>query len=52
MMLRAVLYAGSLLGRSRPGADEGQTPEELLPPRAEGGLDIHHIDTGEGTATG
>jgi beta-lactamase superfamily II metal-dependent hydrolase len=50
MNLRAVLFAG-MFGSAVPlPLAKAQVVGELLPPRLDGGMDIHHINTGEGSA--
>lgn len=50
--LRAVIFAVISGGMAflPQGTAYAQTAGELLPPRADGGIDIHHINTGEGAA--
>ncbi len=50
--LRAVLSAAIFCGTALLPHSEAyaQKAGELLPPRADGGIDIHHINTGEGAA--
>ncbi len=50
MSLRVILSAGILSITIALSPMRAQVVGEPLPPRAEGGMDIHHINTGEGSA--
>ncbi len=50
MSLRTILFTVMLWSMVAQRQIQAQVAGEFLPPRQEGGMDIHHINTGEGAA--